>query len=223
MNFLSHHAVARRLEPGAPEGFFVGNVLPDIAQVRLKPGPEGFLNAGIRLHLNSDRAFHGDPEFVRLCAVAGDGLRETPLSAPPRRVFFLAHVAVELALDSVLIRREPYLGDDLLSRAEAVREEALATLEELRPDRAEADRSGWISRYDRFVAQRFVTKYGEVSQLVGSLVHLARQVGSDVLADGESDRAALAGYFETLYETVAPSVDGLLERVGDAWYNSGAR
>jgi hypothetical protein len=223
VNFLSHHVVARRIAPNSPDAFFVGNVLPDIAQVRLKPGADGPLNDGIRLHLLSDRAFHSDAEFVGLCGVAGDLLRETPLSFPPRRVFFLAHVAVELALDSVLIRREPDLGDDLLTRIEPARDAALTALSRLRPDLVEAEQAGWTAHYDRFVEHRFVAKYGDVQQLVGSLVHLARRVGPDVLADGKSDRVALAEFFETLIETVEPSVDGLLERVGGAWYNSGAR
>ena len=223
MNFLSHHVVARRLEPGAPDAFFVGNVLPDIAQVRLKPGPEGSLNAGIRLHLNSDRAFHSDPEFVRLCGIAGDGLRQTALSTPPKRVFFLAHVAVELALDSVLLSLDGGLAEDLLARMHRGRDEALAALDTLRPDRAEAERESWAARYDRFLEHRFVAKYGDTEQLVGSLVHLARRVGPDVLAGGKPDRAALASYFGELRVEVGLSAVSLLGRVETAWYNSGAR
>lgn len=127
MNYLSHHLVARRLDADASPWFYVGNLLPDLlpssgdARVRGKDVasvPErnvdfAALVRGARLHIATDKSFHGNKAFASACAEASAQLKAMPFDQPLNRTFFLAHALVEIALDGWIIQDIPGTAEDL--------------------------------------------------------------------------------------------------------------
>jgi hypothetical protein len=121
VNYLSHHHVAFALQPSASPLFFLGNILPDLysaaGEGRLREEtisgfpPDSPLTQGAKLHLATDKKFHSNPVFDQSMAFVAEQFHTEVFSVPPRRVFFLAHVFVELVLDAHLARTKPELLD----------------------------------------------------------------------------------------------------------------
>jgi hypothetical protein len=213
MNFLSHHYVARSLAPAAPAVFYVGNVLPDLLARRKRGeagGSGGRLRAnalarcadpdlagGIGLHLAADRRFHGSALFRSATAEAGALLREAVaprLSRPLllRRVFFLAHVFVEISLDAVLIRSDPALASDLYARFAAVDREFVAGA--VAPMLGGAPVPGLAARLAHFETSRFLLSYAADEGLVEALHGLSLAAGLAGFTVA-ADRGVIAGAF----------------------------
>ena len=201
MNHLSHHFVARAIDPGAPPEYFVGNLLPDIVAMsgegrvrsrRLVPeATAGPLGQGVLLHLATDRRFHGAPEFLAANAEVSERLRSVPFAAPPRRVFFLAHVFVELALDAVLLRRDTALADHLYRQFDATEPEALARQAEALLGRPLPQLPDTLRRFAR---RRYLFEYADDTGLAGALQRVSHAAGVPNFESAE-DRALLAEAF----------------------------
>jgi hypothetical protein len=193
MNFLSHHHVALRLEPDAAPAFYVGNVLPDLLPRgarrhgerggRLRPAhlpasPDPALARGVGLHLAADRRFHGSDGFRDACAEAGALLRAAlgPSAPPaqPRRVFFLAHVFVEIALDAVLIRGDDGIADDLYAQFERADRDAIAAATETMLGRP---LPGLAAHLTGFARAGWLYEYRRDAGLVDALERLSRRAG----------------------------------------------
>ncbi len=106
MNFFGHAWVAGWFSQQGP--FILGAMVPDFASVlRLSPPtsthPE--LDAGIRLHHETDRVFHDTEVFQELEHGARAALTAAGVSKGARRA--LAHVGVEFLIDEQLERRSP--------------------------------------------------------------------------------------------------------------------
>lgn len=233
MNYLSHHAVVRAVYPGAPPAFVVGNVLPDLLAVsgegRLRarhvaetpPGVDPDLVRGIRLHLATDQRFHGHPLFLEEMARASAILRAAPFATPPRRVFFLAHAFVELAMDGLLARVDRPLVDDFYERfAQGDPERVVADTAAL------LGKSGPLSDLTRTLARfqeaRYLYAYAEASGMAGALERLAHRAALTNLFELPTDRAVLASCFDAYLpelDTVLPTL--LFPPETTLWYNSG--
>ncbi len=211
MNFLSHHAVARAVAPEAPPLLFAGNLVPDWIGISgegaLKKhhveGKLGALADGVRLHLAADQRFHTDPVFVALCEEAKVLLRPVPL----KRVFFFAHVAVELSMDAHLLRSDPTHADDLFAKLELC-------LPEIAPETAlllERDALPELAGVaERFVQNRWIMAYATDVGLARRLGQLGQRIGVDGLTP--DDQLRLADAFSALYNDVAPETHGLISR-----------
>lgn len=102
MNFVGHVHIARASE--TDPAFALGAMLPDFASMaggRLGPSTEPRLAAGIAHHHRTDEAFHGAPDFVRLCTEVGAALEAQGVGWGGARA--AAHVGVELLLDGVFL------------------------------------------------------------------------------------------------------------------------
>ncbi|MGC4047711.1 MAG: ACP phosphodiesterase [Armatimonas sp.] len=207
--------------PGAPAAFFTGNVLPDlVGQVghnglrrESVAGKVGPVADGIRLHLDTDRRFHTDLAFLDGCQRAGALLRSAVLNPPPRRVFFLAHVAYELALDAVLLENSKDLADDLYKQLVQGKSAALEFLGDTVP-------LHFVEHYDSFIEHGYLRHYTRLETLSRALRGIARRVATDLLPDSEESVAKLEAFFVALRETIEPEAEELLLRVGGTWYNS---
>jgi hypothetical protein len=121
VNYLSHHHVAFALQPSASPFYFLGNILPDLysasGEGRLRDETiNGFaiaspITQGAKLHLATDKKFHSNPQFDTAMAFVAEQFHAEQFSASPKRVFFLAHVFVELVLDAHITRTNPALLD----------------------------------------------------------------------------------------------------------------
>jgi hypothetical protein len=133
MNYLSHHKVALGLWADAPPLFFLGNVLPDLfsasGEGRLRESEvqgDSPLARGAQLHIATDKIFHACPTFETAMRVVNDAFCAEKFSTPPRRVFFLAHVFVEVVLDSYLTLTQPELLDHHYAQITLETNESLA-------------------------------------------------------------------------------------------------
>lgn len=213
MNFLAHHAVARTVWPTAPPEFFVGAVLPDLladARVRaahLAPDDRRPLIAGIRVHLESDRRFHGAAAFKSAMADVSATLRATPFSFPPRRLFFVAHIFVEIGLDGVLIRADAAIADDLYAQMDAADldatvAETVALLGRPLPR---------LLRYlDGFRSSRYLYDYADDAGLAEAVVRVCHRAGLAENFASAFDRKRLAEAFAVALPSIADARSLLL-------------
>jgi len=202
VNFLSHHHVARLAEgKNAPPAFYVGNVLPDLLSMephggRLRSrhlaGAAGDLARGARLHFATDRAFHAAPAFHEATADVSVRLRAAPFSTPPPRVFFLAHVFVELALDAVLLRRDPDLANDFYAQFDAVDVQAIADEAGTLVGRTLPDLAVTLARFNR---ARYLFDYATDDGLARALSRIAYRANLPAFAATTADHVCLIALF----------------------------
>jgi hypothetical protein len=116
MNFFGHAWVAGWFSERAP--FILGAMLPDFASALGVAAPTSRhpeLEAGIRLHHQTDRAFHQAAAFRELEQGGRAWLSEAGVAKGSRRA--LAHVGVEFLIDAELSRRSPtWQGYDVALR-----------------------------------------------------------------------------------------------------------
>ena len=106
MNFFGHAWVAGCFS--ASEAFILGSMLPDLANMLRTSPPQARhaeLDAGIRLHHETDRVFHDTEAFRTLEADARLDLANAGVPKGARRA--LAHVGVEFLIDAELAARTP--------------------------------------------------------------------------------------------------------------------
>jgi hypothetical protein len=106
MNFFGHAWIAGWFSDHEP--FVLGAMLPDLANLLRVPVPTSRhpgLSAGIRLHHETDHAFHQSQVFGGLEQHARATLSALGLPKGPRRA--LAHVGVEFLIDEELAQQAP--------------------------------------------------------------------------------------------------------------------
>jgi hypothetical protein len=201
--------------------FFVGNVLPDLLSAsgegRLRaqsvlappPGVNTSLVNGIRLHLASDTRFHGHPFFAEATQEASEVLRDAPFSLPLRRVFFLAHAFVEIALDGWLIRQDPEIARDFYAQFDA------SNLAEVVTDTGrllgrETPLLGLAHTLERFTEAQYLYSYAEESGMAEALYRVCHRARiADLLAD-PADRTVLGSCFARFLPGIAGKAAALL-------------
>ena len=211
MNFLSHHALARQIAPDEPPLFYAGNLVPDwlgISQEgslkkRNVEGKTGPLADGARLHLAADQRFHTDPVFVALCDEAKVLFAPVPL----KRIFFFAHVAVELVMDAYLLRSDPTHAADLFQRLTLCLPEIAPQTAILLERESLPELSGVV---ERFLENRWIMAYETDAGLARRLMQLGQRVGIANLDLDSSQK--LPEIFAQLYQIVAPETLGLISR-----------
>jgi hypothetical protein len=110
MNFFGHAVLARRREAARGEvraTFVLGAMLPDFASMlRARPPRTTYepLSEGVRFHHATDDAFHGSETFLEFSHGGASFLLSRGLRKGSARA--VAHVAIELLLDSALAREK---------------------------------------------------------------------------------------------------------------------
>ncbi len=171
MNYLSHYVWNHEVRglPRAPY-FAMGVALPDLwsrfsrkrrirwAQVRAAAPthePSRALRAGLLNHVDADRRFHALPVFNQWLRTIKSTVRGAG-TAHPALLDFLAHVALELALDRRLLERDESLAVRFyhdLSDADA------PDTEQLSAGITGVDTRGLAQIVQAFLARRFVLRY----------------------------------------------------------------
>ena len=204
--------MARRERPDGTADFFAGNLLPDLLAVsgdgRLRGVGDNTRGVadGVRLHIATDKWFHGLPVFSALQAEANALLLAAPWKETPRRRFFVAHVLVELALDAHLLHETPTLPDDLYAAlAESLSGNLVATAETLlgRPaPNLEASTT-------RFVETGFLRDYATPAGCAESLTRVCRRAGVPNFTE-PADTETLAHVFADFAPMITQNVAELL-------------
>lgn len=207
MNFLSHYYF-ERFAP-YPERV-LGVLLPDfLKNVNKKYNfqPQRFEEAlysssgttyileGWYRHLEVDKLFHSSPFFVQHCHVLRKQL-EPILVGLPIRASFMAHIAVELLLDHLLIHEGLINPIRLYEQLEAVNtgtiQRALTVLEGV-------DIPIFMQFYDRFLASRYVLEYAAMESVAYALFQICKRVWSFEFSDVQRENLAaeLQRYVDT--------------------------
>jgi acyl carrier protein phosphodiesterase len=164
---------------------------------------------GIRLHLAADTRFHGHPLFAEATQEASEALRAAPFSLPLRRVFFLAHAFVEIALDGWLIRQDGDIAKDFYAQFEA------SDLAEVVADAGqllgrEVPLLGLAHTLERFTEAQYLFSYAEESGMAEALYRVCHRAHiADLLAD-PTDRSLLGDCFASFLPRIAPKAEELL-------------
>lgn len=225
MNYLSHHTVARayvtRTSGAVSPSFFVGNVLPDLLAVsgdgRLRAAgvlspPDSVdrsLVDGVRLHLATDTRFHGHPLFAEATADASAALRAVSFSVPLRRVFFLAHTFVEIALDGWLIRQSAGIADDFYAQFKSADLPAIVT-DAGRLLGSDVPLLGLATTLERFTAAQYLRSYAQETGMAEALYRVSHRAKlADLFAD-PADRALLGNCFGEFLPRLSEKSSALL-------------
>ncbi len=207
MNYLAHYAVALRANADAiiSPAYFVGIALPDLLGVsgdgRLRaanllnaPEPHTPLARGAALHLATDKRFHGLASFADAQAEASALLRATPFSFPLRRVFFLAHVLVEIAFDGYLLRLNPGFADAFY--APFAQTDLVAVVEETqRLLQTQYPLLGLARTLEGFTRSRYLRHYDTGDGQAEAVSRVCQRAGLPGF-DAEGDRAQLAALLD---------------------------
>jgi len=184
LNFLSHYYF-NRFERN-PE-LSLGGVLPDLLKnadktQRLQPERSEAeflahpklknLYTGWKHHIETDRIFHNLPYFYEhthgLRLLLGPVVEGTPI-----RASFLSHIALELLLDHLLLVEhaadEKHFYEDLenVDRDAVQRFLSVCGME---------DTSVFFAFFDRFLADRYIGYYRELSEVTRALLNICRRI-----------------------------------------------
>jgi hypothetical protein len=206
VNWYAHAVVAERR---VPEPLAVlGAMLPDFAsalRVRLAPPSDPAISAGVRLHGETDAAFHAAPEFLALQAIGRERLLAAGLARGPARA--AAHVGVELALDGWLARRRPRssLYDAAVDAASALVEPGLLFREGFDAER-------WRGHCARLRDGELPEAYARPERCALAVERALQPRARLALAPG--DREAVARWLHESETSLAASAPALLARCG---------
>lgn len=195
MNFISHYYFVRH---SADPYLVLGMVLPDMVKnhrkswnLRPKKQERQLLERevtasvykGWELHVETDRLFHSSAFFKEQSSQIRKQIAAI-VTRLPFRPFFLAHVALELLLDSLLIIREEADAAHfyrLISRCDPA--EVIRFLEINHID----DALSFIPWFNSFVKNRYLYSYSETENLVYALDRTGRRVWSEPFSEEEKD------------------------------------
>jgi len=233
MNFLAHHVLATRfLKPADPLPLYVvGSALPDLLplaadRVRLRPAlverqpaptaKETALRAGVLVHLATDAAFHKTQAFTAAQAEVGRILDQAGFEGIRVRRFFLAHVLTELALDAVLLRRDPTIADDFYTAFAAADRACITRWTETAAGQPLPDLPAVLTRFAR---SRYLYQYGEDEGVATGLSRLCARARQDTF-QGENYARLVAVVGRTV-AAVARQAEALLGETGEVLGASG--
>ncbi|SMG21816.1 hypothetical protein [Sphingobacterium psychroaquaticum] len=184
MNFLSHYYFERYT--GHSERV-LGGLLPDL----LKNVDKGynfqpqryeslFFNSpdtthileGWYRHVEVDKLFHGSPYFLNHCHVLRK-LLVPVLAGTPIRPSFMAHIAVELLLDHLLIAEDLVNPLRLYEHLEAVKRPVLQRSIEILET---VDVARFMVFYDRFLESKYIVQYAEIPNLSYALFNICKRI-----------------------------------------------
>ncbi len=172
MNFLSHYYIDRTYEDSL---FFLGVSTPDLASLfrrdcrirphMLPPAPSReedplmhSFHQGVSRHFEADALFHSCDFFFKETHDISQRIRETIPDSGKSRPSFIAHIALELILDRILISHHADLIPNYYGHFLAVNPEVTARLTERAMGRK---LDGYPNFLKSFVARKSLYHYQE--------------------------------------------------------------
>jgi hypothetical protein len=230
VNFLAHHVLATRLltptDPLPP--YVVGSALPDLLplaaeRVRLRPtlverqpaptAEVAALRAGVLVHLATDAAFHKTPAFAAAQREAGRLLDGAGFQGIRVRRFFVAHVLTELALDAVLLRRDPTIADDFYAAFAAADHARVTRWTETAVGRPLPNLPAVLTRFAR---SRYLYQYEEDEGVATGLSRVCARARQDTF-EGENYARLVAVVGRTV-AALEGRAEGLLAETAEALF-----
>ena len=192
MNFLSHFYFDRHCDD---PNLVLGAVLPDLVKNARKDWnlqPErkaeefstGFKNSilkGWRRHIIVDRNFHNSSFFAEHTA----GIKRAIIPALKYSVVrpsFLAHISLELMLDSTLLTENHIKSVDFYSNLKLADREAIDRFLKLNNIQ---DTSQFFVFFEKFIQSNYLESYRESHNIMYALNRICMRVWKDPLTDYE--------------------------------------
>ncbi len=209
MNYLSHYYFDQHSND--PE-LILGGLLPDLVHSFEKKGtlkptkhltelgqdpPMASLLRGWERHKAIDKYFHGAEFFVRETEYLKVQLREV-FTNPGPYIFFMAHILLELCLDSLLVRTrrvDPQKVYDELGKI------APDTLERFFTIAESTNPAGFYLYLQNFIRQGFLLSYGEPAGIIYATDRICERLWKTRFTDDEKERlSALITAYQQLLE-----------------------
>lgn len=207
MNFLSHFYFDRHSND---PNLVLGTVLPDLVKNarkdwKLHPNkkPDLFKTViqksilrGWNRHLAVDRYFHNSGFFIKHTGAIRIAIAPI-LKNSVVRPSFIAHISLELMLDSILLRENMIAANDLYQNLhKSDRKELQYFLELNRID----DTAHFFKFYDQFLAAKYLDNYREIMNIMYALNRICMRIWPDPLNETQIRQLSplIANYHESL-------------------------
>lgn len=196
MNFLSHYYF-ERYSPNSER--VLGSLLPDLLKnvdKRYNFHPQRFeevlfahpktmsISEGWYRHEEIDRLFHTSTFFIHHTHTLRKKV-DPVVAHLPVRASFLAHIAIELLLDHLLIDHTLVNPNRLYEHLAHVQR---ATVERYLLTIGNVDVKRFWDFYERFVASRYILDYADIGNLPHALFNICKRVWTFETADEDMDR-----------------------------------
>lgn len=192
MNFLSHFYFDRHSKD---PNLVLGAVLPDLMKnarkdwnlhpernaERFSSGFESSILRGWRRHMIVDRNFHNSMFFAEHTA----GIKKAIVPSLKNSVVrpsFLAHISLELMLDSTLLTHNHIHSVDFYSHLRQSDREAINTFLKLNDVE---DTSQFFIFFDKFIQSNYLESYRESQNIMFALNRICMRVWKDPLTEYE--------------------------------------
>lgn len=207
MNFLSHFYFDRHT---SDPHIVLGTVLPDLVKNARKDWNlhpqknetlftgsfERSILKGWKRHLAVDRHFHNSGFFIKHTNAIRTAIAPTLVHSQVRPSF-LAHIALELMLDSILLTENVVDADHLYSNLSQSDRPALHNFLELN---MLDDTPHFFKFYDQFLEARYLHSYRETHNIMYALNRICMRIWPEPMSDTQILQlsAILIGYHENL-------------------------
>lgn len=206
MNFLSHFYFERYSTQAER---VLGTLLPDLLknvdkQYNFQPQryEEVFLSNAVTAqilngwyrHVEVDKLFHSDPYFLQHC----HNLRKLlipVLEGLPIRPSFMAHIAVELMLDHLLIREKMVNPVRLYEHLEAVPRSVIKRFLNVFEN---VEVPKFLDFYERFLSSKYILQYAETKNVSYALFNICKRLWTFEVTDAQ--RQALTDLLDLYIE-----------------------
>lgn len=228
MNFLSHFYFDRFTDDPY---LALGTVLPDLlknANKKWNPHPHKnevlFKNdlahqsilAGWKRHLYVDKQFHSAVFFNNHVAAIKEALGDL---LKPSKVWpsFLAHVSLELMLDSLLLTEGMIDADQFYHQLDRVDRQKIASFLKLNGIEESAT---FFTFYEKFISSRYLYSYRDGEQIVYALNRISMRLWPEGLQQTNSQeltkvliayREILKADFRNIFNEIQLQLDGCLK------------
>ncbi len=186
MNFLSHFYFDKT---STDSHLVLGGILPDLVKNAKKEwnihpekktdlftgGIESSILQGWKKHLAIDRHFHNSAFFKEHTRLIRTSISPVLMDSPVRPSF-LAHISLELMLDSILLTQNIINAENLYSHLRQSDKLALAnflTLNKLE------DTSHFFKFFDQFIEANYLNSYRETHHIMYALKRICMRIWND--------------------------------------------
>lgn len=214
MNFLSHFHLDRH---HTNEYFIAGVCSPDLLSIfsrelkikhdfeqsKLHKEAAPFYE-GVHRHYAVDKIFHSCDFFQEETTKISQFLYALLGSGEVRRVFFIAHVLLELLIDKILIEQDEALVPDFYTHLEKVGATNLATITQ---EFIQKPITGYDIFLQRFIQNRYLFHYNKHEYIVFVLKQIVGRVG--IKDTTYMDSPSFLSFLDNYQKELLPKVENL--------------
>lgn len=207
MNFLSHFYFDRNSKDSH---LVLGTILPDLVKNARKDWnlhpekkimlydseAEHSILAGWKRHLSVDRHFHNSPFFFEHTKAIKNAIIPA-LENSVVRPSFLAHIALELMLDSTLLTKNHLDAADLYEHLRQSDKDLLKRFLEINHV---DDTAHFFRFFDKFIESQYLHSYRESNSIIYALKRICMRIWKDPLTEKQEENLTiiLKDYHESL-------------------------